>query len=100
MTRRETALVLRDGAPLRQGPFTLSQTGLTARGTPSFTEWEECGAVLRQIEGTVQWWIGDWLNFGESVYGHSSPRCKTGRRPARSGRSRRNGSTSARCGRP
>ena len=69
MARRDTALVLRDGAPLQQGPFTLSQTGLTARGTPSFAEWEKCGAVLQQIEGAVQWWVGDWLNFGQHAYG-------------------------------
>ncbi len=69
MTERETAPVLRDGAPLHQGPFTLSQTGLTVHGRPSFAEWEKCGTVLQQIEGTVQWWIGDWLNFGESAYG-------------------------------
>ena len=69
MARRETAPVLRDGAPLQLGPFTLSQTGLTMRGKPSFAEWENCGAFLQQIEGAVQWWIGDWLNYGERAYG-------------------------------
>jgi N6-adenosine-specific RNA methylase IME4 len=24
---------------------------------------------LNQIEGAIQWWIGDWLNFGECKYG-------------------------------
>lgn len=24
---------------------------------------------MRYIEGAVQWWVGDWLNFGERKYG-------------------------------
>ena len=38
-------------------------------GSPPYAEWEQCGAVLRQIDGAVQWWLGDWLNYGEHAYG-------------------------------
>lgn len=30
-----------------------------------FDEWLECGRTLREIEGSVQWWIGDWWRYGE-----------------------------------
>ncbi len=58
-----------DGATLRLGPFSLTATGLTATGRPSFEEWAHCGAVLKQIGGAVQFWLGDWLAFGEGAYG-------------------------------
>ena len=36
---------------------------------PRSAGWERCGAFLRHVEGAVQWWIGDWLNYGEQAYG-------------------------------
>lgn len=54
---------------IQQGAFTLGPSGLTVQGRPSLTDWEGCGALLKKIEGAVQWWAGDWLNFGESHYG-------------------------------
>lgn len=34
-----------------------------------FEEWEKLGHYLNFIESSVQWWIGDWLNYGEKKYG-------------------------------
>ena len=34
-----------------------------------FERWLELGKVLGQIEGAVQFWIGDYLNAGEKAYG-------------------------------
>lgn len=64
-----TDLLLRADRTLDLGPFTLTATGLEVTGRPTFEAWESCGAVLRRIEGAAQWWIGDWLNYGEKVYG-------------------------------
>lgn len=58
-----------DGATLRLGPFTLTATGLHAAGRPTFDEWATAGAVLKQIGGAVQFWLGDWLAYGEGAYG-------------------------------
>lgn len=33
-------------------------------------EWKEVGARLKMMSGAVQWWIGDWLNFGWKKYEH------------------------------
>src|SRR5262245_8254320 len=31
----------------------------------SIDEWKELGQSLRQVEGSVQFWIGDWARFGD-----------------------------------
>lgn len=36
----------------------------------TFDEWKEAGRFLKQVEGSVQFWIGDWLNFGKKKYEH------------------------------
>ncbi len=51
------------------GPFTFGATGMTVVGRPSFEAWQQCAVPLRQVEAGVQWWIGDWLNFGKRAYG-------------------------------
>jgi hypothetical protein len=48
---------------------TLRPNGLElAEGTP-FEAWEEIGRQLRYLGEAVQWWIGDWIRFGEQRYG-------------------------------
>ncbi len=61
--------LLTGDAPLHLGHFGLDGTGLVVTGSPPYEEWERCGAVLHQIDGAVQWWLGDWLNYGEHAYG-------------------------------
>jgi len=43
--------------------------GLRAEGDMPWEVWVAFGEQLRDIEGAVQWWIGDWLNYGEHAYG-------------------------------
>ena len=31
--------------------------------------WVKCGKAFSQIEGAVQWWLGDWWTYGEHAYG-------------------------------
>lgn len=49
--------------------FKLHKNGLSAIGTPTFEQWQECGGFIRKAEGSVHFWIGDWLNYGEQKYG-------------------------------
>lgn len=49
--------------------FQLQRNGLVVSGEPTFEEWQTAGEFLRQCEGAVHWWIGDWLNYGERRYG-------------------------------
>jgi hypothetical protein len=56
-------------APVVHGKFSLSQTGLTWTGTPSFDEWREVGHVLCVMERGIQFLVGDWMRCGEQLYG-------------------------------
>ena len=49
--------------------FTLSETGLEPAGRPSFEEWQVAGRSLRLLGGAANWWIGDWLNYGDLTFG-------------------------------
>lgn len=48
-----------------------SETSLDLPRGMTYDRWEELGHTLGRIHRASGWWIGDWLNFGERVYGHS-----------------------------
>jgi len=52
-------------------PGAISQTALDLPKGLSFEEWEETGKTLGKIGRACQWWIGDWLNYGEREYGET-----------------------------
>jgi hypothetical protein len=54
------------------GPFVVTPVGLqvTDQDVP-FEVWEAYGYGLRRVEAAIQWVIGDWLNYGETVYGET-----------------------------
>lgn len=35
----------------------------------TFDEWSEAGLTLQTLNRSVNWWLGDWINHGESAYG-------------------------------
>ena len=37
----------------------------------SFEQWQNLGATLQQIDASLPWWIGDWLNYGEWAWGEA-----------------------------
>jgi N6-adenosine-specific RNA methylase IME4 len=59
-----TSLILRDAPGIK-----LSQTGMQIDDDLTFAEYEQLGRDLNVIEGAVQWWRGDWLNYGERRWG-------------------------------
>lgn len=54
---------------IRTDNFSLDKNRLLVKGEPNFEVWAAFGETLKQVEGAVHWWIGDWLNFGEAKYG-------------------------------
>lgn len=50
-------------------PGTRTRTSLTLPADLSVDDWLACGQLLAEVEGAVQWWIGDWWAFGEHSYG-------------------------------
>lgn len=51
------------------GGVSLGETGLTVTTELDFDDWQRLGATLHRIEQSVQWWVGDWLNYGAAAYG-------------------------------
>jgi hypothetical protein len=48
----------------------MSETALQfTSGVMSFEEWASIGRTLQRAAGSVNWWLGDWLNEGEIRYG-------------------------------
>ena len=64
----ETALAVQD-QEFVVSSFRLSPTGLSPIGEPSIDQWQEVGEFIRHSSKAVHFWIGDWLNFGESAWG-------------------------------
>lgn len=50
---------------------TFKATGLEIEPNLPLREWRSIGELLKEIEGSVQWWIGDWLNYGKRTYGET-----------------------------
>ncbi|MEE9610435.1 MAG: hypothetical protein V3W19_04245 [Desulfatiglandales bacterium] len=46
--------------------FRLERNRLIIVGQPTQESWISAGRLLARMNGAVQWWIGDWLNYGES----------------------------------
>lgn len=44
-------------------------TGLKIPDSFTYEQWEAVGAQLHDIEQARQWWVGDWVNYGEARYG-------------------------------
>lgn len=49
--------------------YRLTGVGLAGGEASSEADWAELGAVLRQLEGSLQWLIGDWVAAGELRWG-------------------------------
>ena len=55
-------------------PGQVTETSLELPQTLSLEEWRGVGGVLGRIGKAVQWWIGDWLRYGEHKYGETYAR--------------------------
>lgn len=50
-------------------PGELTRTAYVPPEGMTFEEWQEAGRTLLQAGTAVQWWIGDWIRYGEREYG-------------------------------
>lgn len=54
------------------GGFAFTPTALVPNdpdAPPDFESWEQVGQFLRYVHTGTQFWLGDWINFGEARYG-------------------------------
>jgi hypothetical protein len=50
-------------------PGTITGTGLELHEGLAHDRWQQVGTTLAAIGRAHQWWLGDWLNYGERTYG-------------------------------
>jgi hypothetical protein len=61
-------LQVRKNNDIQASGFTLEKNRLTPVGNPTFKDWEEIGKFIERSSESVQFWRGDWLNYGENTY--------------------------------
>ena len=69
MKNKEIIKIDKEVEPLKD--CTLTPVGLEIRKGLPFESWEKIGGSLKKINGAMQWWWGDWLNYGEREYGET-----------------------------
>lgn len=58
---------------LEFGPFHFGPSGLVQlTRDATFQDWQACGEWLRGVERRVQFWIGDWVNYGRARWGEAA----------------------------
>jgi site-specific DNA-methyltransferase (adenine-specific) len=50
-------------------PGVLTETSYTLPEELNLGEWLQIGETLQRMERSVQWWLGDWWNYGDRKYG-------------------------------
>ena len=63
-----TDIVLKEGNIVYSG-FELYKNGIKPVGNPTFEQRQEVGEFIKKSGQSVQFWLGDWLNYGEGRWG-------------------------------
>lgn len=66
VTGEDGAIVPMADGSLQVGGAVLTPTGLQLPDDFGVEAWEYLGAILFRLEGSINWLIGDWLNYGEN----------------------------------
>lgn len=53
-------------------PGTLTETSLELPNNLDLESWVRIGATLKRMARSIQWWVGDWLAYGEAHYGEEA----------------------------
>lgn len=74
---KSTALVPTSGAAATQLAFDLGarleSTGLELTNLDlTYEEWENIGRCIGFVGNAWQWWVGDWINFGDKLFGEDA----------------------------
>lgn len=56
----------RASADMDFGYAKLTATGIEFKGDLTFEEFETCGTYLKRVNSARNWWLGDWLLYGEN----------------------------------
>uniref|UniRef100_A0A7C4TW48 Uncharacterized protein n=1 Tax=Caldisericum exile TaxID=693075 RepID=A0A7C4TW48_9BACT len=49
--------------------YRLTKTGVVFDNSLTYEEWEAFGKELQKVRIAIQWWLGDWILWGEQKFG-------------------------------
>ena len=49
--------------------FKTHSVGVTFKNDTTYADWETFGKMLATVSGSIMWFLGDWINFGEAKFG-------------------------------
>lgn len=64
-----TSLATVDPSILERSGAKVTPTSLSLNGELSYDVYEALGAFLGQVNNSSRFWLGDWLLYGEALYG-------------------------------
>lgn len=65
----EQAIVIRRGETIDLGgKFRLSPVGLEITGQLTENEWSDFFQLIRRVQSSLQWLVGDWIAYGETAF--------------------------------
>lgn len=71
VSRGDTALAVANDGTIRVGNFAMTSCGLQVVGEVTPDEWDHLGDILRQMDCSLQWLIGDWIVYGNTKWGQT-----------------------------
>lgn len=71
LVNTDTGELVEFASPGLLAKYTTS-VGLSLPDGLDFDEWVGFGELLRHMERSVMWWLGDWWRYGERAYGEAS----------------------------
>lgn len=74
---RRAALVKREDGTFVYRQFVLDAARLVIPEGTDEDAWKDIGAVLRNLESAVAWWIGDWAAYANRVWGATAKEIAT-----------------------
>jgi len=69
MTKDNTLPMVAVSNAIQLEGFKFKSMELSIEGQHEIEKWLEVGTLLTGMESSLNWWIGDWLVFGEHTYG-------------------------------
>lgn len=66
---QDSGLSMSNDGTIRIGGYVLTGNGLVIEEEASESQWSQVGEILMLLEGRIQLLLGDWLVYGETIWG-------------------------------
>jgi hypothetical protein len=71
MSKDENALLKIQDQQLSPKYFNITPNSFSMIDNTPYEVWQQAGELFQTLDGSIHWWVGDWLNAGEKAYGET-----------------------------